>query len=142
MFGIMPYRRNNWRPANIFRDMDEFERSVFGNRCMPAFGTDVTENEDSYLLQTDLPGFSKEEIKIDVNDNVLTISAEHNNENEQKENDKYVRRERSYGKYTRSFEVEDVDLDNISAKYENGVLTLTLPKKPELKPQSRSISID
>ncbi|MBO4770684.1 MAG: Hsp20/alpha crystallin family protein [Clostridia bacterium] len=142
MFGITPYRRNNWSPANIIRDMDEFEKSFFGGRCMPAFGTDVTENEDGYLLQTDLPGFSKEEIKIEVNGDVLTVSAEHKSQDEQKDSDRFVRRERTYGRYTRSFEVTDVDLDRITAKYENGVLSLNLPKKAEVKPETRSIAID
>ncbi len=141
MFGIMPYRKNIWSPANILRDMDEFEKSFFGDRRMPAFGTDITDKGDAYLLQTDLPGFAKDEIKVEVNGDVLTVSAEHKNEDEQNNGDQVVRRERSYGKYVRSFELGDVNADAITAKYENGVLTLELPKKTETQPETRSIEI-
>ena len=141
MFGIMPYRKNIWSPANILRDMDEFEKSFFGDRRMPAFGTDVTDKGDAYLLQTDLPGFSKDEIKVEVNGDVLTVSAEHKTEDEQKNGEQVVRRERSYGKYVRSFELGDVNAEAITAKYENGVLSLDLPKKAEIKPEPRTIEI-
>ncbi len=141
MFGIMPYRKNYWSPANILREMDDLERNFFSDRRMPAFGTDVTDKGNAYLLQTDLPGFEKDEITVEVNGDVLTVSAEHKAEDEKKEGEQIVCRERSYGKYVRSFELTDVDSDGISAKYENGVLSVELPKKAEVKPEVRKIEI-
>ena len=77
---------------------------------------------------------------MDVNDGRLTISATRNNESEEKK-DGYVRRERSYGSFTRFFDVSGIDEDAIKARYADGVLTLELPKKPEEKPQPKRIEL-
>ncbi|HCJ58054.1 MAG TPA: Hsp20/alpha crystallin family protein [Clostridiaceae bacterium] len=102
---------------------------------MPAFFTgdtqmrvDVKENEKEYIVEADLPGIKKEEINVELNNDRLTISVERNEEiNEEKEN--YIRRERRSGSFCRSFYVENVLEGQISAKFENGVLSMVLPKK-------------
>lgn len=97
----------------------------------------------------DLPGFRKEDIHIDIDDDILTIKAEHTESKDNsgdkgasKDKDSYIRRERYYGAYTRSFNVSEIDVESIKAAYENGVLTLTMPKKAPVKPESKHLEIE
>ena len=117
--------------------MDDFFRSD----APAAFRTDVTDEGDYFLLEADLPGFEKQDIHLDLEGDTLTIRAERHSKVEEKEKDKVVRMERSYGSYSRSYDISGIDADAISAKYENGVLQLKLPKKAELPPASRKIEI-
>lgn len=140
-------RRNNSRNLasyNPFREMEELEKSFFGNPFGPFFSnggltefkTDVTDEGSHYLLEADLPGFDKKDIHLDLSGDLLTVTAERHSKLEEKDKkDKIVRVERSYGSYSRQFDVSGVQTDGIKAKYENGVLQLTLPKKetPELE---------
>lgn len=130
MLTIRPYRQEN----NLFRFFDEMERSFFGNQPLSTganqLRTDITDDGDCYTLHADLPGFRKEDISIDLEDNRLTISAETKSETEDK-GDNFVRRERRYGSFSRSFDVSDIRTADITAAYENGVLRLTLPKKEQ-----------
>lgn len=146
-------RRNNHHinTYNPFREMEEFEKNFFGNPFGTFFGTqdlaefktDVTDEGDHYLLEADLPGFDKKDIKLDINGDTLTVQAERHSKIEEKDKkDKIVRIERSYGSYSRQFDVSGVDTDNIKAKYENGVLKLTLPKKEKTLPEGRRLEID
>jgi HSP20 family molecular chaperone IbpA len=99
---------------------------------MDGMKTDIVENGNNYELKADLPGFAKEDINVDLKDHVLTISASHkaNKEEKDQKSGRVLRQERSTANYQRSFRVdEDVKPEDISAKYENGVLTLSLPKK-------------
>ncbi len=99
---------------------------------MDGMKTDIVENGNNYELKADLPGFAKEDINVDLKDHVLTISASHkaNKEEKDQKSGRVLRQERSTANYQRSFRVdEDVKPEDISAKYENGVLTLALPKK-------------
>ena len=118
-----------------FEEMQKnfFDAPFFADDSLAAFGTDITDEGDSYQLTADLPGFQKEDVSVKVNDNVVTIQAERHNDIEDSEKkDKYLRQERSYGLYKRSFTMSsDVDRTKISAKYDNGILTVTLPKKAE-----------
>ena len=93
------------------------------------------------MLEADLPGFKKEDIKIDLENDRLTIKAERKSEHEDNKNG-YVRRERHFGSFERSFDVSGIDTSGIKANYTDGVLTLTLPKRPELVPDNRSIVIE
>lgn len=144
---LVPYvRRNNSLAAfDPFRELDELERAIFGdsrNTKMAAFSTDIRDNGDSYVLEADLPGVKKEDISLDLTDNVLTIKAERHSEYE--ENDKKhssVRCERSYGSYQRSFDTSGIDTDGIDAEFKDGVLKLTLPKVKEVKPETRRLEI-
>ncbi|MGN0564947.1 MAG: Hsp20/alpha crystallin family protein [Candidatus Heritagella sp.] len=143
MFGLMPFeRRQNSMSYNPFREMEEMERAFFGNHSLSEFKTDIQDKGDSYELTTDLPGFAKEDIHLDLEGDVLTVSAERHSEWE--DSDKkgnYLRCERSFGQYSRSFDVSNVETDQIRADYNNGVLKLTLPKKGKTVPASRRIEI-
>lgn len=136
----------NWLTTynNPFDALDNFEKAFFndpffsGNDNRPlAFGTDITDEGDAYQLTADLPGFNKDDIHVNVDKDVVTVTAERHSEAEDKDKkDKFIRKERSYGSYKRSFSIgKDIDKTAIKAAYDNGVLTLTLPKKeaPEQK---------
>ena len=143
MFELIPFDRHvrNVAAFDPFREMDELERSFFGNgRNVSSFRTDVTDTGDAYKLEAELPGFNKEDIKIDVENDVLTISAQRS---EEKKDEKHnvVKRERFYGSFSRSFDVSGINVDGIEASYTDGVLTLTMPKKQEQLPASRRLEI-
>ena len=110
---------------DFFRD-DFFDRKDRMNFNL--MKTDIREDENSYLLEVDLPGYSKDDIKIDITDGYLTINAKVEKEdNEDKKN--YVRRERFTGEVSRSFYVgEDIKEDEVKASFKNGILTLEVPK--------------
>lgn len=137
MFELTPYspRRSVMDPFNFFSDF-------FGTNNAPMeLRTDISDKGDSFVLEADLPGFKKDDIKIDLENDRLTIKAERRSEHEDNRNG-YVRRERHFGSFERSFDVSGIDTANIRANYNDGVLTLTLPKRPELVPDNRSIAID
>lgn len=151
MFEMKPYnRKNNITSYNPFRDMEEFERKFFDNpfgffdgKALAEFKTDITDNGSEYALEADMPGFKKGDINIDIKDDVLTIRAERHSEYEEKDKkNKFVRCERSYGSYRREFDVSGVDTDKIKAKYEDGVLKLSLPKKPGIEKNSKKLEIE
>lgn len=137
MFGLTVTNANR-SFANPFRALDALERSFFTEPfgsffrapSLPAFRTDITDKGDCYLVQTDLPGFDKKDIRLELKDNVLTLRAERHAQTEDKDS-RPIRTERSYGSYSRSFDITGVDPDGIRARYENGVLSLTLPKLTE-----------
>lgn len=145
-------RKNNYALANCnpFREMDEFEKHFFGepfnffrNDSLSEFKTDIKDEGDAYTLEMDLPGFAKEDISLDIENDVLTIQAQRHSEHEEKDKQgKYLRCERSYGSYSRSFDLSAVKAEGIKAKYENGVLTLHLPKKEAVLPASKHLEIE
>jgi HSP20 family protein len=108
---------------------DRMFRDFFGNgfNYPDNFNTDVIDQGDSYLLQAELPGYKKEEIRVDLDNETLTISANHSEE-KKSDNDNYIRQERSYKSYCRSFHVPGIRREEISAEYHNGILEITLPK--------------
>ena len=119
------------------------ERELYGKRARNLMKTDVHETENSYEMNVELPGFKKEDIKIDIENDCLTISAERHSEHENEEKKgSYVCCERTYGKYQRSFDVSGIDVDGIKAKYADGVLAVTLPKLVEVKPAAKAIAIE
>lgn len=96
---------------------------------------DVIENDNSMTIRVDLPGLSPDDVKIEVQDNVLTISGEMGDTIE-KEGDRYHYRERHYGSFQRSLRLPStLDTDKVDASFENGVLTIVLPKRPEAQPK-------
>ena len=144
-------RRNNHHAVNVynpFREMEDLERSFFGDpffesRDLAEFKTDVTDEGDHYLLEADLPGFDKKDIHLDISGDVLTIQAERHSKVEEKDKkDRVIRVERSYGSYSRQFDLSSVNTEQIKAKYDNGILTLTLPKKQATLPASRTLEIE
>jgi HSP20 family protein len=101
----------------------------------------IRETENDYVLEVIAPGFQKEDFKINLDNNTLTVSAEKKEETDNK-NEKVVRKEFKQQSFSRSFTIDEkIDAENISAKYVNGVLTLNLAKKQEVKPQAKEISI-
>ena len=142
MFGMLPFERND---DNLFDTFDNFTRNFFrsNNANLPAFRTDIREAGDKFVLEAELPGFNKEDIKLDVKDGILTITAEHSeNKDEKDEKGTYIRRERRYGSFTRSFDITGTDESGITATYNNGVLELNLPKAVPAVPETRRIAID
>ena len=141
MFGMIPFDR---RDDNLFDVFDNFEKKFFGNTnaSLPAFRTDIRDAGDKFVLEAELPGFDKGDIKLDVKDGLLTITAEHSENQEQKDaKGIYMRRERRYGSFSRTFDVSGIDENAITAVYNNGILELTLPKLAPVVPQSRQIAI-
>ncbi|AOS84054.1 heat-shock protein Hsp20 [Chlorobaculum limnaeum] len=107
----------------------------------PSFKVDISEDEHAFHLDAELPGLTKENILLNIEDDVLTIKAERTQNEEQKKKD-YHRIERSYGSFSRSFNIgELIDKENIGAAFDNGVLHVTLPKMQPVK-KTREISIN
>ena len=104
---------------------------------------DIYLKDNNYIMEMDIPGFNKEDVNIEIDDNdYLTITAEKSTSNDSEDEDKnYVRKERSYGKYQRSFYVGDIDKDSIDATFENGILKVVMPKKEEEKLSKKTIEI-
>ena len=142
MFGLVPFKMNN----DFSNAEDEFN-SLFGNffgdekDMKNSLKVDVKETKDSYVLEADFPGMKKEDINIEYNQNYLTISAKKNDEKEEKK-ENYIRKERSYGEVSRSFYVGNVDKEQIKAKFENGVLEVTLPKEQKAVDKNNKIAIE
>lgn len=138
MFGMIPFERND----DMFDILDNFQRSFFGNsgKTLPDFRTDIRDTGDAFVLEAELPGFDKEDIKLDLKESLLTISASHKAEAEEKK-DSYIRRERKYGSFSRTFDISGIDEAHITAAYQNGVLALTLPKAKPVVPEAKRIEI-
>ena len=134
---------------DFFHDFDMFpawsgRNPLYGKHARNMMKTDVRETENTYEVDVDLPGFKKDEIHVDVKDGYLTIQAAKGLDKDQEDKKgKYIRQERYAGAMSRSFYVGDVEPDRISAKYEGGVLRISLPKegKKEL-PKSNTIAIE
>ena len=134
-----------WNDGALERAMNREERETFGKRGANMMKTDVRETESTYELDVDLPGFKKDEIKVDLKNGYLTIAAEKGIDKEtENKKGRYIRKERYVGSNSRSFYVGyDVKPEDIGAKYEDGILKISLPKAEAKKlPSSGSISIE
>ena len=121
------------------------EHALYGKHAKNMMKTDVKEKDNGYEVAIDLPGFKKDELHLELNDGYLTISAEKGLDKDEKDkNDKYIRRERYAGSMSRSFYVgENMKEEDIHAKYENGILTLDVPKEQKKAvPEKRYIAIE
>jgi HSP20 family protein len=143
-----------WRP---FRDVvsiqDEMNRlfdDFFGRPLVKTEWTegvwtpivDVSEDKDNVVIKAEMPGMKKEDVRISVQDNVVTLKGEKKQEKEEKDKN-YHRIERSYGSFCRSFQLPTVvKTDKIKASYKDGVLSVTLPKTEEVKPKEIPINIE
>lgn len=139
MFGLIPYKRNIDKIINsMFEDFWlEDHRPVYSNRMR----VDIREDEEKYILEAELPGIKKEEIVLEAKDNILTISIEKDEKiDEEKEN--YIIKERRYGSMSRSFSIDNVNIEKIKAKFENGILSVTLPKLESKNNKSKRINIE
>ncbi|MCL4690997.1 MAG: Hsp20/alpha crystallin family protein [Candidatus Hydrogenedentes bacterium] len=121
--------------GELNRDYDVFERG-----WAPA--VDLKETEQEYTLEADLPGMKKEDIELSVVDNMISINGERKHEAEEKENG-YHRIERRYGTFQRSFEIPGgFDAEKVNARFEDGVLHVTLPKREEAKPRHIEVNVN
>ena len=111
---LVPYSRKNHSVYNPFQDFDDLEKAFFSDRSLGELKTDIKDLGESYALEADLPGFKNS----------------------------YLRCERSFGSYSRSFDVSGIDCANIKAAYKDGVLTLTLPKQKKEEPTGRRLEIE
>lgn len=134
-------RFNSLFDDTFFNDL--FRPRVLGGSDDKVPAIDVHDGEGSYLIKVDLPGIVKEDIKISLDHGVLSISAESMKEDTEEKGGKLIRQERHYGKFVRQLSVgSDVDPVGIKAAFDNGVLSLTLPKMKELPPSTVDIVID
>jgi len=141
-------RFNNQQPdlANIFEDF--FGGDIFGTPATSGSRTsvpavNVQEDENEYVIEVAAPGMKKDDFKVEVNNDILTISAEKENKDEEKQ-EGYTRREFCYTSFNRSFAIpkNEVDQGKIDAKYEDGILKIKLQKREEVKPKpARTIEI-
>ena len=138
---MMIPRRNHF---DLFDEM--FRDPFFEGTESKVMKTDIKEKKDKYLIDIDLPGYEKEDIKMEISDGYLTVHASVNKEvDDEKEKGKYVRKERYVGECSRSFYVgENVKEEEIKAKFKNGTLMIEVPKKDDKKelPEKKYIPIE
>lgn len=132
-------------PNKVYLDdvFDDFMFPTFKESDFGKMKCDIYEKDNTYYLEMDIPGFDKSDINIEIDDNdYLTITAEKSSDKEEKDEGKnYIRKERNYGKYQRSFYVGDIDKERIDANFENGILKVAMPKKEEVKSPKQTIEI-
>jgi len=128
-YDLKPFGRDyfDMTPSELFRD---FGRQFFSNfPDEQSIKTDISEKDDRYELKAELPGFSKDQIDISYENGTLIISAENNQVNEEKDDEgKVIQKERSYSNVKRMYSLNNIDEDNIEAKFEDGILSVDLPK--------------
>ena len=147
---LMPsiFRENlfdDWFDFPDFSDLDKTERKLYGKRADRLMKTDVHEHEDHYEVDIDLPGFTKDEITIELNDGYLTVSAAKGLDKDQNDKKgKLIRQERYAGAMQRSFYVgEELTVEDVKASFKHGVLSLCLPKKEaKAVPEKKTIMIE
>lgn len=139
---LTPFERTGY---DLFRSMREWENAFFNDAGtgLSSCKTDLRDTGDAYVLEAELPGFQKDEISLDIQGDTLTLSAVHKEKtDEEKDKEgKYLRRERSYRSYQHKMDVSEVDTESLKASYENGILTLHMPKKQPETPVNRRIEI-
>ena len=137
---MIPRRRNEF---DLLEDMFKID-PFFSEEGSKIMKTDIKEKKDKYLIDIDLPGYEKEDIKIHIEDGYLNIVAKTNSEHEDKEEGTFLRKERYYGECSRSFYIGDQVTENdIKASFRNGTLRLEIPKIEEKKalPEKKYIQI-
>lgn len=148
MFKLIPYRKNTLsRTEDVFNDFfDSFFNDDFftpmrnlDNR-FGGFKVDVSDQGEKYLIEADLPGMDKENLKIDYENHYLTISAQRSESKEVQENS-YIRKERQSGEYRRSFYIDNIQPDGIEATFRNGVLKIEMKKMPQISSGGKTIEI-
>ena len=138
----------NNRPANGFNLLDNFFNELpaffkddFGTKAQGFVPVNVKETKDTYQVEVVAPGFEKNDFNINLEKNILSVSAEKKGETENKD-EKQTRKEYSFHSFKRSFTIDEkVDAEKIEAKYVNGVLTLNLPRKEEVKASAKEILV-
>lgn len=148
MYELIPFNRRRGsiqRPSDFF-DVENFFDADFYNPFSPVFRNsgqirvDIKDRGNDYLVEAEVPGFSKDEISVEVFEDRLTISAKKEELTDEK-NENYLRKERNYQTVTRSFTIPDIVSERATAKFENGLLSIVLPKKDESQRRGREINI-
>jgi len=117
-------------------DMFDWANKNFSNTNTTLPSVNIKENSDEYSVEVAAPSFEKEDFNIELNNDVLTVSSEKRVDDETKENERFTKREFSYQSFSRSFTLPlTVERENITAKYKNGILMISIPKKEESKPK-------
>lgn len=126
------------------KDLLESRSALYGKHGKNLMKTDVQEKDDCYLLEVDLPGFKKDEISVDVENGYLTISAAKGLDKEKKDKKgRYIRQERYAGSLSRCFYIGDKKPEDVKAKYEDGILTVSFHKEsPKALPDSKKVTIE
>lgn len=141
MFELAPFTRSH-DLFNPFREMADLERRLFSGNTPSVFATDIQDAGDFFVLKADLPGVKKEDLAIEIDGDRLSINAQRNTSTEEKDDKgNFIHCERYSGSFTRSFDISNIQADGITAAYEDGVLTLTMPKKEAIVPTSRRLEI-
>lgn len=145
---IVPFRSGGTEKKRDSWDIENLFDSYFKDSVFPSFFSnsgqmkvDIKENEKDYVVEAEIPGAKREEITLEIDDQRLTISSERKEETKaNREN--FIRRERRTSSMARSFALENVDAQKATAKFENGVLTVTLPKKEIVEVKKNKIEIE
>jgi len=139
MITYRPIRRSYFPETRFFVD---FMRPFFNAPSPNMFRVDVVDNGSEYILKAELPGVSRESIRVNMDEGVLSIRAERNEDKKDiADKEGYILSERRYASVERSFRVENIAEEGITARYADGILTLTLPKITEEKKEPRTIEI-
>ena len=135
---------DDWMDFPRFADFNDVDKKLYGRKAAHVMKTDIHEHDDGYELDIDLPGFKKDEIQLALENGYLTVSTTKGLEkNEENKKGKLIRQERYSGTMTRSFYVGDaVTEEDIKAKFEDGVLKLSIPKKEAQVPEKKTIMIE
>lgn len=135
---MMLIPRNNY---DLFDDI--FNDQFFRGNENKMMKTDIRESENSYTIDVDLPGYTKDNIKVDITDGYLNINAKIEEKDDKEDKGKFIRRERFFGECSRSFYIgEDISEDDIEASFKNGILSLEIPKIDETKKQQEKKYIE
>lgn len=149
MFGLTPYNRKN---SEILRrgdvmDLRSFVSDFFNDPFFAGFMSaahpikaDIRETDKEYIIDAEMPGVKKEDIKLELRDGTLTLAVE-NTQQTDEERENYIRKERRMSSFSRSFYVDNVKNEDVAARYDNGILTITLPKQEGAKENSHRIDI-
>ena len=141
-----------WNPWGETEAYEDRIGRIFGNSYVPESwlgdgesqmnwnpAVDVYDNDNSFIIQVELPGLEKKDIEIDVKDGVLTLKGERSSDKEWKD-EKYYRRERAFGKFQRAFKLpSDIDPEKVKADFKNGVLKIEIPKPEIQKPKKITV---
>jgi HSP20 family protein len=146
MFDLVPFRKKN---DDVVRSFVKSFNDIFNDDFFAPmrsnthhFHTDIRERDNAYVIESELPGFTKDDIEVNYSHNYLTIKATRNQEENKDENENQViRRERFFGEFVRRFYVENIEDDKIDANFQNGVLKLEIPKKTKAEPVAKRIEI-
>lgn len=137
MFGLTPFERSDLRGTLRDWERDFLKGFVSAGHCR----TDIREEPGRYILECEMPGLDKKDIKVDMDGNILTLCARYQKDETTNDSGSYIRRERTCESCCRRFDISGVQADAVNASYENGVLTVILPKKEAQKPSARRIEI-